>query len=83
MGFNGLGGPKFCRGVQGWDAVLLGVEWNTGQEEVVIFPVIPGTRRNSWGLGFELGFRWVMMGLECLDQNFMVLIESVKLWSGV
>ncbi|CAL1143076.1 unnamed protein product [Cladocopium goreaui] len=31
-------------GVQGWDAVLLGVEWNTGQEEVVIFPVVPGGR---------------------------------------
>eukprot|EP00434_Breviolum_minutum_P007204 symbB.v1.2.006359.t1/scaffold371.1/size308833/6 len=31
-------------GVQGWDAVLLGVEWGTGQEEVVIFPVAPGGR---------------------------------------
>lgn len=28
--------------MQGWDAVLLGVEWGTGQEEVVIFPVAPG-----------------------------------------
>ncbi|CAJ1385748.1 unnamed protein product, partial [Effrenium voratum] len=31
-------------GVQGWDAVLLGVEWSTGSEETVIFPVVPGGR---------------------------------------
>ena len=43
-------------GVQGWDAVLLGVEWNTGQEEVVIFPVVPGPEEflgGPKGLGFR------------------------------
>eukprot|EP00913_Durusdinium_trenchii_P019255 g18097.t1 len=40
-------------GVQGWDVVLLGIEWNTGEEEVAIFPVSPGGRpRNSRVAGF-------------------------------
>ena len=31
-------------GVQGWDLLLRGVEWATGQEETGIFPVVPGGR---------------------------------------
>ena len=43
-GWFGASGASASRGVQGWDAVLLGVEWSTGSEETVIFPVVPGAR---------------------------------------
>jgi len=44
-------------GHSGWDVALFGVEWGTGSEEVVIFPVAPGGRpRNCQVAGFVANF---------------------------
>ena len=34
--------------------VLLGVEWNTGEEEVVIFPVSPGASVTRGGFSIRV-----------------------------
>lgn len=42
---------------QGWEVLLLGIEWSTGSEEVVSFNVPPGGRpRNSKVTGFVANF---------------------------
>eukprot|EP00439_Symbiodinium_sp_Y106_P073324 s258_g13.t2 len=44
-------------GPHDWDAVILGLEWDTGSEEVVIFDLVPGGRPRSAKIaGFVANF---------------------------